>query len=154
MHQLVGLLRAVDDTAASDREPRPGLDNLASLESDERPIVRHRRVGTPFDVPGTAQLSLFRIAQEAVANVRRHANAASAEVVLRYVAETGETERAVEVEVIDDGTSRVAGSGGTGGFGLRGVRERTDMHGGVCEIGPRPQGGFRVRVRIPAGEDW
>jgi len=59
--------------------------------------------------------------------------------------------RAAEVEVTDDGRGPDSNGRGDGGFGLTGIRERAAMHGGDVEIGPRPQGGFRVRVRIPVG---
>ncbi|KAA1378617.1 sensor histidine kinase [Aeromicrobium fastidiosum] len=151
MHQLVGLLRADDERG--DRVPQPGLPEIATLASpDDRPSVAFRQVGEPFDVAPTVALSMFRIAQEAVANLRRHAGACSGEIVLRFV-EAGESEPAtVEVEVIDDGSAPVSGPAPTsssGGFGLTGIRERAAMHGGEAEIGSRPDGGFRVRVRIP-----
>lgn len=149
MHQLVGLLRADDERDG--RAPQPGLADLASLAvPDGRPVVTFRQVGEPFDVPPTVELSLFRIAQEAVANLRRHARADHGEVVLRYVAADDESPANVEVEVIDDGRASAGQpSPESGGYGLAGIRERTAMHGGTCEIGPRPAGGFRVRVRIP-----
>ncbi|MET0447212.1 MAG: sensor histidine kinase [Aeromicrobium sp.] len=150
MHQLVGLLRADDDRGS--RGPQPGLDELRTLaEPDGRPVVTFRQVGEAFDVPPTIGLSLFRIAQEAVANLRRHARAAAGEVVLRFVPAGGDDPAAVEVEVIDDGraTDARATPDPSGGFGLTGIRERAAMHGGTYDIGPRPDGGFRVRVRIP-----
>jgi signal transduction histidine kinase len=153
MHQLVGLLRSVNDKSPAEREPRPGLANLASLATtDSRPVIGYREVGEPFEVPRTVQLSLFRIAQEAVANLRRHARAGSGSIVLRYVEGPVEGDPAVEVEIIDDGSAEPASSQPSGGFGLAGIRERAAMHGGVCDIGPRPEGGFRVRVRIPVVE--
>ena len=90
-------------------------------------------------------------------NVRRHAGARRATVVLRY-RDTVDEPRAVEVEVVDDGRGSPADgtsagrSPGSGGFGLTGIRERAALHGGEAEIGPRPRGGFRVRVRIPVAE--
>lgn len=150
MHQLVGLLR--DDDERSDRGPQPGLGELHTLAvADARPVVTFRQVGESFDVPPTVGLSLFRIAQEAVANVRRHSRAGSGEVVLRFVRVDAQDPVAVEVEIIDDGraTRAEAPETASGGFGLTGIRERAAMHGGACEIGPRPEGGFRVRVRIP-----
>jgi signal transduction histidine kinase len=106
-------------------------------------------VGEPFAVPPTVGVSMFRIAQEAVSNTRRHAGAGHAEVVLRFVAATDLEAAAVEVEVIDDGSAQHGAPAASGGFGLRGIGERAAMHGGESEIGPRPDGGFRVRVRIP-----
>nr|MCW2729078.1 sensor histidine kinase [Aeromicrobium sp.] len=149
MHQLVGLLRADDER--TDRGPQPGLGELHTLAVPDGPlVVAFRQVGDDFDVPPTVGLSLFRIAQEAVANVRRHSRAASGEVVLRFVRSDVHEPAAVEVEVIDDGhVLKAPVPGASGGFGLTGIRERAAMHGGEWEIGPRPDGGFRVRVRIP-----
>ena len=148
MHQLVGLLRTTDEAPADDRGPKPGLADIATLASaDAVPVVEHRVVGEPFDVSDTVALSLYRVAQEAVANVRRHALARRAAVVVRYV---DDGVRAAEVEVTDDGRGPDTSGGGDGGFGLTGIRERAAMHGGEAEIGPRPQGGFRVRV----GSRW
>lgn len=150
MHQLVGLLRADDERG--DRVPQPGLSEIASLAApDDRPSVTFRQVGEAFDVPPTVGLSMFRIAQEAVSNLRRHAGACRGEVVLRFVPASEGEPAAVEVEVIDDGPSPtdVPASAASGGFGLTGIRERAAMHGGEAEIGARPDGGFRVRVRIP-----
>ncbi len=147
MHQLVGLLR--DDTEERDgRAPQPGLADLHRVTAPgRRPAIGFRQVGEPFDVPPTVQLSLFRVAQEAVANIVRHApQADSGTVTLRYL---DESDRAVEVEVIDDGRTAAPPPATSGGYGLTGIRERAAMHGGSCEIGPRPTGGFRVRVRIP-----
>jgi signal transduction histidine kinase len=107
--------------------------------------------------------------QEALTNVRRHSTARSAEVVLRYVdavagsgpdgdpsahAADHPAGRAVEVEILDTGSPRSGSPVGsaTGGFGLRGIRERTALHGGRHEIGPRPGQGFRVRVRLPVDD--
>ncbi|WP_232680043.1 histidine kinase [Nocardioides sp. R-C-SC26] len=163
MHQLVGLLR--EGTADGDRAPQPGLGDLVTLTSADIPAVEYRVVGDPFPVPATVGLSIFRIAQEAVSNVRRHgAGAKHASVTLRYLPGTppepppgdaGATTSWVEVEIVDDGRPRGASTGAasgaspSGGFGLRGISERATMHGGVAEIGPRPAGGFRVRVRVP-----
>lgn len=150
MHQLVGLLRSDDER--NDRCPQPGLDDLHTLAMpDADPVVTFRQVGESFEVSPTVGLSLFRIAQEAVANVCQHARAANGEVVVRFVRADGHGPVAVEVEVIDDGRATHAeqSGAGSGGFGLTGIRERAAMHGGAWEIGPRPEGGFRVRVRIP-----
>ncbi|AWB91930.1 sensor histidine kinase [Aeromicrobium chenweiae] len=156
MHQLVGLLRS--DRDGDERAPQPGLDELHTLATaaDGTPVessatVTFRQVGEPFEVPRTVGLSLFRIAQEAVANMRRHARATSGEVVVRFAPPSEGGAASVEVEVIDDGNGGEESSSrpGSGGFGLTGIRERAAMHGGTWEIGPRPEGGFRVRVRIP-----
>jgi signal transduction histidine kinase len=150
MHQIVGLLRRDDDAPSL----RPDLGSLPELAREAeratagRLTVRCRRVGEPFDVPDPVQTSLFRTAQEALTNVRRHSTAREAQMVLRYV----ETDpRAIEVEVLDSGPPTGAPSDGPG-FGLQGLRERAAVHGATVDIGRRPEGGFRVRVRFPVPE--
>lgn len=153
MHQIVGLLRADDETAPSHRGPQPGLDDVRHLAvTTERPSVEVHCVGTPFPVPDTVGHSLYRVAQEALSNVRRHSAATSARVTLRHLDEPGERP-AVEVEVLDDGPSRATPREDGGGFGLGGIRERAAMHGGLADVGPRPGGGFRVRVRVPVDRE-
>ncbi|MFY0405610.1 histidine kinase [Solicola sp. PLA-1-18] len=154
MHRLVSLLRTDD---GDDREPQPGLGDLGTLTArtgDAGLEVRYREVGHPFEVPSTVSLSLYRTVQEALSNVRQHSTARGADVVVRWI--DGD-EGAVEVEVLDDGRPRTAPTsvrrGVEGGFGLRGIRERAALHDGSHEIGPRPQGGFRVRVRVPVSEE-
>ena len=152
MHQLVHLLRDPEEGRGQGRAPQPGLAEISALVSsaaeDGSLVVRHREVGAAFPVPQTTALSLYRVAQEALTNVRRHAGARHASIVLRYL----EDPRAVEVEVVDDGRGPTrADPAPEGGFGLTGITERAELHGGESEIGPRPQGGFRVRVRIPVG---
>ncbi len=147
MHQLVGLLREAGDERA-DRGPQPGLGDIAGLVGSTDGVgVEYQEVGDRFDVPPTVGVSLYRVTQEALTNVRRHAGARRATVTVRYV-KVDEGPCSAEVEILDDGR----GGGATeqsGGYGLTGIRERAAMHDGEVEIGPRPNGGFRVRVRIP-----
>lgn len=150
MHHLVTLLRTDESQDAAGGPPQPGLGDLRSLAdtvTGQGLAVEFRQVGERFVVPPTAEMSMFRIAQEALANVRRHSAARSATMVLRYL---DSPSRAVEIEVTDAGPSRssVALEDTEGGFGLQGIAERAAMFGGETEIGPRPGGGFRVRVRI------
>ncbi len=147
MQQLVSLLRDPGDEGPSARGPQPGLDELAALVAESTdPHAGLHVVGDPRPVDPAVGLSLFRVVQEALTNVRRHSTARRASVTLRYL------DAAVEAEVLDDGAPR-AGAEPSGGHGLVGIRERAAAHGGLAEIGPRPQGGFRVRVRVPTGED-
>ncbi len=146
MHQLVGLLREGDDD--SGRGPQPGLCDVLSLaDANGTPRVEVEVVGERVDVDGTISLNLFRVAQEAVTNARRHAHAKRVLVTLRHL------DDAVEIEVVDDGRGcpddQPVSTSDTGGFGLAGIRERSAMLGGQLEIGNRPNGGFRVRVRAP-----
>ena len=144
---LLGVLRSDDrgpdagPGAASSREPAPGLDRLPEL------VAAVSRAGLPVELavegtpralaPGLA-LSAYRIVQEALTNSLRHAKAEHAQVAVRY------DTRCVEVEVVDDG--RVTDATGSGGRGLVGMRERVTLHGGRLEVGPRPEGGFRMHA--------
>ena len=94
-------------------------------------------------VPAALDLSVYRIAQEALTNTLKHAAARSAAVVVRY------GDDAVEIECTDDGSGATAHSNGATGHGLVGMRERALMLGGEIDAGPRPDGGYRVHARLP-----
>ncbi|WP_460885906.1 sensor histidine kinase [Promicromonospora xylanilytica] len=167
MRNLVGTLRSVPDGGATDapgadgasRAPEPGIADLPALtaaDHDGLDTTFHQveePPGVVADVPDPMGLSLYRTAQEAMANVRKHSTARSATVTLRVVrdATTSEGDRFAhgyaEVEVLDDGRPRRGTSGS--GLGLLGIRERAATHQGVVEIGTRATGGFRVRMRLP-----
>ncbi len=142
----VGLIRAPAGDA-----PGPllgaALDGLvARLQGDEL-RVRLRREGDVARAPAAVQAAAYRIVQEALSNVARHAAPATADVVV--AARDG----ALEVEVRDDGPGRDDGDGaGAGdGNGLSGMRARAALHGGTLEAGPAPGGGWRVRARLRTG---
>jgi signal transduction histidine kinase len=160
MHRLLGVLREGEpvDEDIEDRAPAPGLDQLEGLIGQARtagPDATLGIVGEPRPVPQSISVSLYRITQEALTNTVRHAGASRVDVRLRYL------EAGVEVEVVDNGRGRsaTANSNGLagqarsasgGGMGHVGMRERVAMHGGQLEIGPRPEGGYRVRARFPS----
>ncbi|HEU5363202.1 MAG TPA: histidine kinase [Gaiellaceae bacterium] len=142
MRTLLGVLRDEPGTAAL--KPQPGLGDVAQLVdgmSDAGLPVTLRIEGSPRPLPQAADLSAYRIVQEALTNTLKHAGAASADVVIRY--EPG----AVALEVRDDGVGHPNG-GGTG-HGLVGMRERVAMFGGELDAAPQPGGGFAVRARLP-----
>ncbi|WP_040167272.1 sensor histidine kinase [Microbacterium gorillae] len=100
-------------------------------------------IGEPRDVPELVQVNLYRIAQEALTNARRHGGPdAAADVRLRYTAD------AVELEVTNTGRNALSSRAGLGQLGMR---ERAAASGGTIEAGPRPRGGFLVRVHVPLG---
>lgn len=103
--------------------------------------------GEPRPLPLLIDVALYRVAQEALTNVRKHAGrGAQAEVRLRF------SERMVEVEVSDDGVRQtLSGDGAAGGLGmgLRGMRERVGAVGGTITAARREQGGFMVRAAVP-----
>jgi signal transduction histidine kinase len=148
MHQMVGLLRDTDGDDGA-QPSLTGLRDLAAAATDHGLSVDFRVVGEPFPVPPVVGTSAYGTVLEALTNVRQHSTARRAEAVLRYLADGA----AVEVEVLDQGAPRLARQDGRAGYGLTGVRERVALHGGECEIGPRPDGGFRVRVRLPVEQE-
>jgi signal transduction histidine kinase len=158
MRSLLGTLRELGDQPddRDGRAPEPGIDDLPVLAAERTASG----LVTEFDVvessPGAAQqlpaplaLSLYRVAQEALANTTKHSTARSARVVLRVDDRTSSPY--AEVEVLDDGRPRGATSGS--GLGHLGMRERAAGMRGEVEIGPRPTGGYRVRVRVPLEAD-
>jgi signal transduction histidine kinase len=152
LRRLLGVLRQ-EGEHQGDLAPVPGLADLDSLLAEVAKAglaVRLRVEGTPSPLPAGVDLSAYRIVQEALTNVVRHAGPARAQVLVGY------RDREVTVEVTDDGRG-VAAPAGDGrarvGHGLIGMRERVQVFGGDLEAGPRPDGGFRVAARLPfAGE--
>ena len=152
MRGLLGTLRSMEESQGESRGPEPGVEALPELAEERTRAGVHtayRLVEDTTGVSGTLPtplgLPLYRIAQEALANVSRHSSASAASVTLR-VADRA-TRPHVELEVLDDGRPRQGSSGS--GLGQLGIRERVASHQGEVEIGPRVTGGYRVRVRIP-----
>ena len=144
MRQILTVLRADDGQGAS-VTPTPGLDDLPALVTQvaEAGIDVDVRVdGEPRPVPAGVGLAAYRITQEALTNVIKHAGRAHASVLLRY------TDDDMLVEVRDDGPA-TAPTAAAGGHGLIGMRERAAVHGGELTAGPDPHGGFVVRARLP-----
>jgi len=144
MSRLLGILRK--DGEGLSLAPRPSLaqvDQLVQTVRDAGVPVELRVEGEQNDLPPGVDVSAYRIVQEALTNVVKHAGPARASVVVRY------GRRTVEVEVIDDGQSSV--NGNAVGYGLAGMRERVELHGGTLEAGRRSEGGFSVRAWLPLG---
>ena len=132
--------------------PQPGLSGLGELLAQVRATgltVTARIDGAPADLRAGLDLSAYRIVQEALTNTLKHARAEAAEVTLRY------SPAGLLLEVLDDGRPAApAGQHGPApGRGLIGIRERAALHGGTCNAGPRPGGGFGVRVSFPLSGD-
>ncbi|MEV0395728.1 sensor histidine kinase [Polymorphospora rubra] len=145
LRATVGLLRQSGDPAAP-REPAPGLaglDDLVASFARAGLVVDVRRSGQVVPLPPLVELSAYRITQEALTNVHKHARTGRAEVDLCY-----EPDR-VRVTVRDDGPARSRPDGAArAGHGLIGMRERVDAVGGTFRAGPRPGGGFEVAVEL------
>jgi len=147
-HQSQEALGEVRRSVGALREPRvlpplgTALQDLAAESSEAGLPTSVRVVGDERAIPDPAREALFRAAQEGLTNVRKHAGASRAEVVLDYAA------AAVRVEVRDDG--RGAGDRDGAGVGLLGLRERAEHLGGRLELGPAPGGGCALTVEVPA----
>ena len=119
------------------------LDDLVSQAAAAGLEVRTETEGVVRPLPFGVDVAAFRIVQEALTNVTRHAGVATATVSIRY------GERDLTVQVDDEGRNPPPPSAAGAGTGLVGMRERTGALGGRLEAGPRPGGGFRVRARFP-----
>jgi signal transduction histidine kinase len=145
MHRMLGVLR-LQDGGAPELEPQPGVGDLPTLIERTRQAGLDAQLnvdGSSRDLPAAVDLSVYRIVQEALTNVVRHAHATQATVTLAYAPDT------LEVTVLDDGNGP-NGDHGDVGHGLVGMRERVALFGGELETGQRTYGsGYRVRALIP-----
>ncbi|HEX6148530.1 sensor histidine kinase [Nocardioides sp.] len=146
MRRMLQVLRTEEAVGAETLAPRPTLGRLDDLVADVARaglLVDVVVEGTPVELPPGVDLSAYRIVQEGLTNVMKHAGRARAQVLLRYRPED------LEIEVSDDGDG--GGTRGGSGHGLAGVRERVSVHGGTLHAGPRPGGGFEIRASLPTG---
>lgn len=147
MRRMLGVLRSGD--SAVELQPQPGLGELPRLLENTRSAgldVELEVEGEAAPLPPGVDLAAYRIVQEALTNVMKHAGPAHAEVTLRY------GDRALEIEVADDGRGGPS-TGPGGGNGLVGMRERVAVYGGELEFGPVNGRGFRVSARLPVREE-
>lgn len=149
LYQLLGTLRD-EDAVDSSVTASLGLDSLPTLVQDAEAAglrVSLERVGEPFPVPPLVGLNLYRIVQESLTNVVKHAGPGTrTRVHLRY------SDGAVELEVTDDGLGRPGPKPRGTGLGLIGMRERVASLGGTLEASPRTGSGWVVRATVPIGE--
>lgn len=142
----VGLLRHADDSETPSG-PTPGLARLADLAASFEPAGLSVTVtveGRPQPLPAGADLTAYRIVQEALTNVTKHAGTGSAEVRLRYAHDR------LGITVTDHGgTTAPSSPAPTGGYGVIGMRERARSAGGRLRAGHRPQGGYEVATELP-----
>ncbi|MFD2470001.1 sensor histidine kinase [Amycolatopsis silviterrae] len=145
LRATVGLLRQPDDTAALS-EPAPGLSQLPTLLSAFRRAglaVSMHENGSARPLPPAADLTAYRVIQEALTNVTKHAATGNAEVRLDWNRDQ------VIVTVTDDGGGSRTSPERPPGYGLLGMRERAAAVGGTLTAGARPQGGFAVAAQLP-----
>ncbi|GAA2609816.1 histidine kinase [Streptomyces roseoviolaceus] len=156
LRATVGLLRQSGDPEAP-TEPAPGLDRLDELAGTFRNAglrIEVARTDQGTALPAAVDLAAYRIIQEALTNVQKHAGPhAKAEVSVVRVGPN------IEITVLDDGSGEDADPGSGGGHGLLGMRERVTALRGTLTTGPRYGGGFRIHAilpvknRTPTGED-
>jgi len=155
--RLFGVLRDPDEQTG--RAPQPGISELPALAGSLRAAGLEVSLSVDGDhmvLPSAVNVSAYRIVQEALTNVLKHAGPARAEVTV------GCADSAVTIEVTDDGPGNPASRAVkgardvrelyAGGQGLAGMRERVAVFGGDLRAGPRPGGGFTVSARLPVGE--
>lgn len=142
MHHLLSLTRAGEPAG---RRPQPGLDDVDNLIAAEQAAGRRVSLtvtGAARQLPRGLALSIYRIVQESLTNVRKHAGPCHCEVTIAYSSDT------LEVEIVDDGAR--SDRSGTAGFGIAGMGERARLYGGSLDAGPRAaEGGWRVCARFP-----
>jgi signal transduction histidine kinase len=142
LRRLLGVLRHTDEQPAL--VPQPGLRQLDALIDQFRAAglsVELRVEGEVQDLPPGVDLSAYRIVQEALTNVLKHAGPVHVGLAVRYLNDD------IELEIIDDGVGCAWKVGS--GHGLIGMRERVSVYGGVFESGGRAGGGYFVRARLP-----
>jgi signal transduction histidine kinase len=145
--RLLGVLHDPDEETGL--APPPGIGDLDSLAASVR------AAGVPVNLvidcdraalPAAMDVSVYRIVQEALTNVLKHAGPARADVAIGCADDT------VTIEITDNGTGEPGRQAPAGGHGLAGMRERAAVFGGDLAAGPRPGGGFAVRARLPLGD--
>jgi signal transduction histidine kinase len=146
MRHLLGAMRRHEDDL--ELGPQPGLDALDSLmeEVGRAGLPVHLHVeGIAFPLPRAVDLSAYRIVQEGLTNVLKHAHAGAADVTVRYAPDE------LRIEVRDDGQGSAASDGL--GHGLVGIRERVKIYGGEMSAGRAPDGGFILSTRLPVRDN-
>ena len=143
LRHLLETLRS-SDNLADDAASTVSVDDIPQLiraSNDAGLPTEFTVIGTARPMPSVASVNLYRIAQESLTNVRRHAgDGATADVRLRYLSDS------VELEIVNTG-HRILST--RPGMGQLGMRERALASGGSIESAPRPDGGWRVRVQVP-----
>lgn len=143
LRRLLGIIRKEEGPAPL--TPQPGLSQIDALVGSARTAglkVDVETEGTKRTIPSSIDLSAYRIIQEALTNVIKHAHASRVDIRICYL------DHDMELEVSDDGDGPK--NGPASGFGLVGIRERVSLYGGSLEVGSSATGGFRLVTRLPA----
>jgi signal transduction histidine kinase len=145
MRRLLDVLR-VDQDEEADYRPHPGLAQLGEL------VDRTRGAGLPVELavtgrvralPPGVDLCAYRVVQESLTNVLKHAGPCDARVEVDY------GDRVLSLKVRDDGAKIPPSDVSPASHGIRGMRERAELYGGVLTAGPAKDGGFDVTLRLP-----
>jgi signal transduction histidine kinase len=145
MRRMLDLLRIGERGESLGLAPQPGLSDIETLVAQTRAAglpIELSVEGDPRPLPLGVDLSAYRIVQEALTNVIKHAGPARVRVALRHL------EHALEIDVLDNGRGNV-GAARPAGHGLVGMRERVALFGGELVTGPAPMGGFAVHASLP-----
>jgi signal transduction histidine kinase len=148
LRSALDILRA--DQESAPRAPTPTLGDLSRLVERTAAAglpVRLEIDGDRIRLPPSMEAAAYRVAQEALTNVVRHAGSPDTEVRLSYQPD------ALILRVDDNGAGTATNGPPHAGGGLTGMRERVHALGGELDAGPKPGGGFRVRARIPTSSD-
>jgi signal transduction histidine kinase len=147
MRSMLGVLRTAGQGAVVERSPQPGVADIKALVEQTRLADVDAELvveGPVRTLPVGVGLSAYRIVQESLTNVVKHAGPARARVLVRYLPD------ALELEIADDGRGSVNGSGRSpAGHGIVGMRERVTLYGGDLYAGPEPDRGWRVHAMLP-----
>jgi signal transduction histidine kinase len=141
MRRLLGVLRSEDRSV--ELAPMPGMDDLPELVSRVELAGVSVELTVSGEVPDGLALTAYRIVQESVTNVVKHAAPASCTVSIVV------GDASVVISVVDDGPGERVLAGRGGGHGLIGMRERVAVYGGTFTAGPLADGGFAVRAEVP-----
>jgi signal transduction histidine kinase len=144
IERMLGILRTGDEQVSHDAVPGMGeLQVLCAQVGEAGLPVQLTVEGQARPLPPSLDLTAYRIVQESLTNTLKHAGRTRAQVTVRYEADN------LAIEVLDEGRGVPAGAAVGGGRGLLGMRERVLIFGGELQAGPRAQGGFAVRARLP-----
>ena len=149
LRSTLGVLRDVNGDDDSPRSPAPSLERLDELVASASAAGVTLTVsvhGQRRELPSGVDMAAYRIAQESVSNIVRHAGQTAGTITVRYSPDD------LSIQIDNDGGAvHLNGETAGGGNGILGMRERATALGGELEAGPRPTGGFRVLARLPFG---
>jgi signal transduction histidine kinase len=149
LHRLLGFLRPKNQVEGVSPQPSlKYLDTLVNAIRNSGLPVEIRIIGKEQTIPESIDVSAYRIIQEALTNVLKHAGPAKATVTLKYLHDM------IELDISDNGKGEITDSEKKPGRrGIIGMKERVNLHGGELETGNKPDGGFFVRVKLPLDRD-